>query len=145
MAYSKRALRAYSIKQDLLQDMSGPVVYAAVAAIPGSIKFVKVGFSTSLISRLQSIQTGCPVPITSVSYCRTNTVDKARAAEAAIHLLMADQRSVGEWFKFDLSSERDMKVWRGAIPAVLNEMFGKGRWKLKSFDYARAARIKVAA
>lgn len=142
---SKRASKAYNVKADLIRDMSGPVVYAAVAAMPGNHKFVKVGHSTGLISRLSSIQTGCPVPITTVSYCACHAVDKARAAEAAIHLLMSEHRSVGEWFKFDLTKERDMKVWRGAIPAVLNELLGSGRWKLKSFDYAKAAGLKSAA
>lgn len=143
---SKHPVRkSFRIKHDLINDLSQPVVYAAVAPIVSGTKFVKVGWSGGLLSRLASIQTGCPVPITDVSYVRTWTPESARSIEAAIHLLMAECRSQGEWFKFDLADERQRKIWRGAIPAVLNEAFGKGRWEIKTFNYSRALCSRKAA
>lgn len=125
--------------------MFGPVVYAAVAPIAPGLKFVKVGYSEGLLSRIRDVQTGCPVPISDVSYVRLFSATQARSVEAAIHLLMAEFRSSGEWFRFDLSVQRDLKVWKGAIPAVLNEALGRGRWKLKTFNYSRAVGSSRAA
>ena len=141
----KPRLRPSVCREELARDLLGPVVYAAVAPMTAGCKFVKVGYSEGLLSRMRSVQTGCPVPIAEVSYVRVFSADQARNIESAIHLLMAEFRSSGEWFKFDLSSPRDLKAWRSAIPAVLNEAVGKGRWNLKTFNYSKAVGIRRAA
>src|SRR5690606_2590389 len=85
--------------------------------------------------RLPSIQTGCPVQIGDVAYARMRDVDMARRAEALIHTVMKPYRSQGEWFRFDLDDPEHKRVWDGAIPAVLNEVAGKGHWTLKAVNY----------
>lgn len=125
---------AYS---DFRRDMTGPVLYAAVVdfGIPGH-KFLKVGHSRELINRLASIQTGCPVQIGDVAYARLASIDAACNAERLVHKAMAKHASQGEWFKFDMGDPEHVRVWRGAIPAVLNHVAGKGGWALKSVNYA---------
>src|SRR5690606_29335526 len=125
--------RLRRIRGDLLKDMWEPVVYAIEAPIVPGFKFVKIGYTTGLVARMEDIQTGCPVRIGDVSYVRAMSVEKARNIEAALHLVLGEVRSSGEWFRFDMSNERHQKLWRGAFPAVLNEAFGKGRWKIKRF------------
>jgi len=132
---------AYS---DFRRDMTGPVVYAAIAELGGS-KFVKVGHTTELVNRMAGLQTGCPVQIGDVAYARVPTTEVAREAERLIHLAMQVYRSQGEWFCFDLSDPEHERVWRGAIPAVLNHVSGKGRWTLKSINYSEIRDALVTA
>lgn len=128
-------MRKKYVYSDMRRDMTGPVVYAAIAEI-GSARFVKVGYTGKLIERIAGLQTGCPVQIEDVAYARLPTTECARSAEKLIHQAMKPYRSQGEWFQFDLSRPEDSRVWRGAIPAVLNHVVGKGRWSLRSINYA---------
>lgn len=128
-------MRRRYVYSDMRRDMTGPVVYAAIADF-GSAKFVKVGHTSELVNRMASIQTGCPVQIGDVAYARVASIDVARSAEKLIHQAMKPYRSQGEWFQFDLSRPEDARVWRGAIPAVLNHVAGNGRWSLRSINYA---------
>lgn len=122
---------------DFRRDMTGAVVYAAVVdfGIPGH-KFLKVGHSRELIDRLAGIQTGCPVQIGDVAYARMPSIEAAVQAERLVHRAMAKYSTQGEWFKFDMGDPEHVRVWRGAIPAVLNHVVGKGKWSLKSVNYA---------
>lgn len=131
---------------DFRRDMTGPVVYAAIAefGVPDS-KFVKVGHTHELVNRLAGIQTGCPVQIGDVAYARVRSPETAREVEGLIHKAMRDYRSQGEWFRFDLTDAEHERVWRGAIPAVLNHVVGKGNWKLHSINYADIRAATAAA
>ena len=120
---------------DFRRDMTGPCVYAAIADFGGADKFVKVGYTIKLVTRMSELQTGCPVQIGDVAYARVPTVEAARHVEKLVHQAMKPYRSQGEWFRFDLSQPEDERVWRGAIPAVLNHVVGKGRWNMRSINY----------
>lgn len=134
-----------SLISNFRHDMTGPVVYAAIAdfGLP-SVKFVKIGHTNELLSRLGGIQTGCPVQIGGVAYARVPSIEQAREVEGLVHRIMGRRKSQGEWFRFDLEDEADKKLWRGGIPAALNHVMGKGRWVLRSIDYAaiRAAAVE---
>jgi hypothetical protein len=129
-------MRKRYVYSDFRRDMTGPVVYAAIAefGLPGT-KFVKVGHTHELVDRLAGIQTGCPVQIGDVAYAKLRSLEAAREAERLIHRAMQGYRSQGEWFRFNLDDPEHGRVWRGAIPAVLNHVSGKGRWELKSINY----------
>ena len=149
MSERSRRRVAYS---DFRRDMTGSVIYAAIAdfGIPNT-KFVKVGHTHELVNRLAGLQTGCPVQIGDVAYARCPNIDVARQTEGLIHKAMRLYQSQGEWFRFDLSDPEHERVWRGAIPAVLNFTVGNGKWTLRSINYAEirdaaetARREKVA-
>lgn len=135
-----------TLQSNFRRDMTAPVLYAAIAEFgaPG-VKFVKVGHTHELVARLAGIQTGCPVQIGQVAYCRFPSIEPAREAERLIHLAMRNHRSQGEWFRFDLGSAEDKRVWGGAIPAVLNYVAGKGSWDLRSIDYAEIRNAAVCS
>lgn len=59
------------------------------------LKFIKVGMTVNIKQRLSNIQSGCPFPLFLWLSIKTPTPKKL---EAAIHRLLRDFRSHGEWF-----------------------------------------------
>lgn len=78
-------------KQDIIKDIT-------CAYFIGSkkYKFVKIGFTTNLFSRLSAIQTGCPFDIEILAYIKSQDPKKT---EHKLHMKFKKYRVRGEWFK----------------------------------------------
>ena len=63
--------------------------------------FIKIGFATSPLSRVQTIKTGCPLPIKIIYHERGG-----RNLERKLHRQFAHIRSRGEWFHKTESRKR---------------------------------------
>lgn len=85
-----------------LKPADGAFLYVASIA-DGDRAWVKIGISTELVGRMQSIQCGCPLPISGISYIEVADRRVAEWAEQAIHSELHEHRSAGEWFalRFD--------------------------------------------
>lgn len=70
--------------------------------------FIKVGVTRNGNGRLQNLQTGCPVEIRILSMREGLSADHAADIETAIHLLLADYHSKGEWFSTTAEQARDI-------------------------------------
>ena len=60
--------------------------------------FIKIGFSTDLLSRLTTLQTGNEAPIREIGVIPFETEDEARSEEERIHSHFGAFRAQGEWF-----------------------------------------------
>jgi len=81
--------------------MSDPAyVYAMVTELAGGARWVKFGYSTDPLARLDSVQTGCPLRIDVLLTVKCANVRLATLLEGALHLEHAEIRSSGEWFKW---------------------------------------------
>jgi len=69
-------------------------VYVIVAHV-----FVKVGMSTDINKRIQSMETDCPHPLAVIWSSEQMTVKKARNLESIIHDRLYEYHAKGEWFK----------------------------------------------
>ena len=70
--------------------------------------FIKVGVTRNGDGRLANLQTGCPIEIRILSIRHGLSAEHAADLETAIHLLLADRHSKGEWFKVGLTEVRDI-------------------------------------
>lgn len=68
---------------------AGPLVYFIAQA-----GYVKIGFSTHLAKRFESLQSASPVPLTVLAAIRGDM-----AMERELHAQFADDRAQGEWFR----------------------------------------------
>ena len=60
--------------------------------------FIKIGFSTDLLNRLTTLQTGNEAPIREIGVIPFETEDEARSEEERIHSHFGAFRAQGEWF-----------------------------------------------
>ena len=60
--------------------------------------FIKIGFSTDLLNRLTTLQTGNEAPIREIGVIPFETEDEARREEERIHSHFGAFRAHGEWF-----------------------------------------------
>ena len=60
--------------------------------------FIKIGFSTDLLNRLTTLQTGNEAPIREIGVIPFDTEDEARSEEERIHSHFGAFRAQGEWF-----------------------------------------------
>lgn len=70
--------------------------------------FIKVGVTRNGNGRLLNLQTGCPVEIRILSMREGLSAEHAADIETAIHLLLADYHSKGEWFSTTAEHVRDI-------------------------------------
>lgn len=61
----------------------------------------KIGISRSWHGRLNSLQSGNPMPIGLYAFYNIGDRETARAVEQAVHRTQRDKRLVGEWFQVD--------------------------------------------
>lgn len=78
--------------------------YAMLTEQIGKARFVKFGYATDLDGRLSSVQTGCPLRITTLLHVHCGGVPQAAALERALHREFLPIRSSGEWFKWVLGA-----------------------------------------
>lgn len=79
--------------------MSEHHIYIIAVARPGEpMGPVKIGITSSVKSRLATLQTACPYPLKLVHAFTAPDIDSARSVEKAFHEVQARHRSYGEWF-----------------------------------------------
>ena len=60
----------------------------------------KIGWTTDIQKRVDSLKTGCPYPIELVAWIETDEPE----IEREVHAMYADHRVHGEWFELPLSA-----------------------------------------
>ncbi len=77
-----------------------PLVYFLAKSNFGDTQpdFIKIGFSTDLLNRLTTLQTGNEAPIREIGVIPFETEDEARSEEERIHSYFGAFRAQGEWF-----------------------------------------------
>lgn len=80
--------------------MGGKVwsVYVMAAPSDGSMTYFKIGISSDVIGRYGSVQTGCPLRLTTIWAITTFNNGAAQDLERKLHALLAKYRTCGEWF-----------------------------------------------
>lgn len=97
------------------------------------VRYFKIGISDNVASRVASVQTGCPIPITQVMTLSVGGRSKARSAEKNLHRVMQEFRTCGEWFKFDLSRQDHKDAFNRFCRSVLDAEIGSGwSWTVRS-------------
>jgi hypothetical protein len=73
-------------------------IMAGYVYIIGNVpnRLYKIGISTDVAKRLQTIQTGSPYPLTLIEVCEC---EDPRSVEKELHKICAQFRIQGEWFK----------------------------------------------
>lgn len=90
-------------------------VYCMVTEDLGGFSYFKFGISESPTSRMAAVQTGCPMKIVEILFLPGFSRREAQSAEADIHLALAEHRSSGEWFKFDLTNQEHKAAFNAAL------------------------------
>ena len=99
-------------------------VYIMAAPTEGGITYFKVGISSDVVNRICTVQTGCPLRISTVWAITTFNNGAAQDLEAKLHALLWAYRTNGEWFAMninDLSHKRAMnEAFSFAVKACSN-------------------------
>lgn len=61
-------------------------------------KYIKIGITKNIKSRIKQVQTGCPTKIHTVSFSIAKTREVALLVEKKIHELLDDYNTFGKWF-----------------------------------------------
>lgn len=103
-------------------------LYCMVTADQGGKAFFKFGVSSSPTSRIDSVQTGCPVRIVEILFLPGFSRRAAQNAEREIHSMLAAYRSSGEWFCFDLADLKHKADFNAALKYGCKALvlYGKG-------------------
>lgn len=112
-----------------------------MAAPHGEATFLKVGISSNLPGRLDSMQTACPIPITRVWAITAFSNGAAQVIEREMHKMLSAIRSQGEWFVADVTSAEHKVLVNSAFRfAVEKCSHGKeNRWRTFSVAELREA------
>lgn len=129
--------------------MTTNCVYVLVANNFDGTQFYKIGVSTDLMSRIASVQTGCPIPISHVMHLPIPQGILSTKVERHLHRRFKAFGTSGEWFRFDMSKRADQEEFERGCQEVVNPILGKG-WKWASYTLAelkvvRAAEVEVEA
>ena len=83
-----------------MPNQNQPLVYFFAKSNFGDDEpdFIKIGFSTNLLNRLTTLQTGNEAPIREIGVIPFETEDEARSEEERIHSRFGAFRAQGEWF-----------------------------------------------
>ena len=83
-----------------MPNQNQPLVYFFAKSNFGDDEpdFIKIGFSTDLLNRLTTLQTGNEAPIREIGVIPFETEDEARSEEERIHSHFGAFRAQGEWF-----------------------------------------------
>ena len=83
-----------------MPNQNQPLVYFFAKSNFGDDEpdFIKIGFSTDLLNRLTTPQTGNEAPIREIGVIPFETEDEARSEEERIHSHFGAFRAQGEWF-----------------------------------------------
>lgn len=109
----------------------------AMIADPGDseVRYFKIGISSEVGPRIASIQCGCPMPITQVLTTACRSRDSAYRCEQRMHALLAEYRSSGEWFRFDMSNPTHKAAFHAAAKTTLDhELLPGWRWELAEME-----------
>lgn len=61
--------------------------------------FVKIGYATDLVRRMEALQIANPIDLELVLFLQTRTLSDAVTLERALHRRFAQHRHRGEWFR----------------------------------------------
>lgn len=93
---TKRANLAFPVKADrALMDRAASLKGRSAVYFIRAGRFVKIGTSTDVLSRLSGVQTGCPIECQIVGLAAGG-----RDIERALHEMFAPHRTYGEWFRY---------------------------------------------
>ena len=85
-------------------------------------RLYKIGSTrSSILNRIQSLQTGCPYEIKLVEYYES---EFGQLVERSLHNRFSYQRTFGEWFELDLTDEFNFKEMCENLETI-NENFEK--------------------
>lgn len=95
-------LRGYYVYMLLCQD--------------GSTIHAKIGRAHDPIKRARALIVGCPIEPGVLAVCELPSRSTAQRAEAALHHLLKDWRTRGEWFRFEPADKETFNhIWRTAL------------------------------
>ena len=91
----------------------------------GDTQYYKIGITKDINRRIRDLQTGNPLPLTVVTTIEIDTNPKqsrefSAFIESRLHALFEYCRASGEWFKFVMQEEEDLKKW-GRTKKIENE------------------------
>lgn len=80
---------------------------------------IKIGITNSPTDRLNALGTALPIPPKLFSFAEFPNKDICRNIERAIHGILAEWRTRGEWFKMDLEDKKVKQAfdeaWKGVF------------------------------
>lgn len=111
-------------------------VYFFMARDGAGPMYVKVGRSDNPITRLETVQTGCPLPIVKAGMVKCLTIEQSRKIERDLHTMLSGWHSSGEWFRLNWEEGDD----KSALMGMMNVVFaGIPDWKFEEIDLGAAA------
>jgi len=123
--YGRRSLEPCEVYVLLARDGNGPA-------------YVKIGRSNCPEARIPSVQTGCPVRITSARAIKCSSLAIARAMEESLHEHLASFRCSGEWFRFDWDDDAHRSLLDRAVE---KHLAGMGL-EIREIDLALAGKVR---
>jgi len=90
--------------------------------------YVKFGHSCNVLSRMNALITGCPIPAKTLLYIQLNNRASAIQLEKELHLYFKKRKIRGEWFKFDYSSKMDKEEFNHGCKFAINLYLKGGSW-----------------
>ena len=99
---------------------------------------IKIGLAGDVESRLRSVQTACPFPLTTVKYVRLPDRQSAAGAERRAHSALSGFNSCGEWFVFCLSDPDHKAALSLAMRASIDPALGP-EWAWSTLQTGSAA------
>jgi hypothetical protein len=110
-------------KRQLRPASSAQFLYLAEARTEGRC-WVKVGLSSELMGRATFIACGCPIPIKTIWYREIGRRDVCEWAEKAIHAVLHEHWSSGEWFQIECNAEL-----RGLVDGICKQFAEPAEWQ----------------
>lgn len=123
----------------------GPCVYVFIVLTAGPEAYFKIGHSSDFASRIDAVQTGCPLPIDRVLWLPTDHHYNATALERALHQRFKSRHTHGEWFVFDLTESIDKEDFKAGCDEVLGAWRTDWAWRVwdeSGFQAQKRSRLR---
>lgn len=144
MRWGKAEYVSKKARRQLMEEVGDPCeVYFIFARDADGPMYVKVGVSAVPESRMQSVQTGCPMQIKRVISFECKHRRLALAAERAIHQHLERRHSWGEWFRFDWDAAAKDEL-NATIDGAMQAARGEILREIDMETCRAVARIKTA-
>lgn len=118
-------------------------VYAMVCEPVGGLRFVKFGLTSSVYSRAQTLQNGCPLYIERAISVEVGDDVTQRFIEASLHCEFEQMQSAGEWFRFPDCEEFQKSIDRSVLDVVQRVGYSNARLKQYKFKRPEDRRAKA--
>jgi len=104
-------------------------IYTAITKKEGEYNFFKIGITRNIVTRIPSIQTGCPLKIAKILVIPLpEGMRMAQILEAKIHIQLKPFHTHGEWFRFNTDDPAHKAAFNEGCRTVFMPFIGTG-WK----------------